>query len=150
MTMHADIKKIMLVEDNSNDAELTLEALNEKRLANEVIWLKDGQEALDFLYCQGAYEGRDRINPVLILLDIKMPRVDGLQVLRQVKTDPKLRAIPVVILTSSREESDLVEGYNLGVNAFVVKPVNFNDFMEAVSSLGAFWAVLNEAPAILL
>jgi CheY-like chemotaxis protein len=150
MTMHADIKKIMLVEDNSNDAELTLEALNGKRLANEVIWLKDGQEALDFLDCQGAYKGRDQINPVLILLDIKMPRVDGLQVLKQVKSDPKLRAIPVVILTSSREESDLVEGYDLGVNAFVVKPVNFNEFMEAVSSLGAFWALLNEAPAILL
>jgi len=145
--MHADIKKILLVEDNPNDAELTLEALNEKNLANEVIWLKDGQEALDFLYCQDAYLGRDRVNPVLILLDIKMPRVDGLQVLKQIKEDPKLKTIPVVILTSSREEADLIAGYQNGVNAFVVKPVNFDDFMHSVSSLGAFWAVLNEAPA---
>ncbi len=144
--MHADIKKILLVEDNPNDAELTLEALSEKRLANEVIWLKDGQEALDFLYCQEAYAGREKINPVLILLDIKMPRVDGLQVLKQIKGDPKLRTIPVVILTSSREERDLLEGYNNGVNAFVVKPVIFADFMHSVASLGAFWAVLNEAP----
>jgi len=145
--MHADIKKILLVEDNPNDAELTLEALNEKNLANEVIWLKDGQEALDFLYCQDAYLGRDRVNPVLILLDIKMPRVDGLQVLKQIKEDPKLKTIPVVILTSSREEADLIAGYQNGVNAFVVKPVNFEDFMHSVSSLGAFWAVLNEAPS---
>ncbi len=144
--MHTDIKKILLVEDNPNDAELTLEALGERRLANEVVWLKDGQEALDFLYCQGDYAGRDRINPVLILLDIKMPRVDGLQVLKQVKSDPNLRTIPVVILTSSREEQDLLEGYSNGVNAFVVKPVNFAEFMDSVSSLGAFWAVLNEVP----
>jgi CheY-like chemotaxis protein len=144
--MRADIKKILLVEDNPNDAELTLEALSEKRLANEVIWLKDGQEALDFLYCTGIHQDREKINPVLILLDIKMPRVDGLQVLKQIKGDPKLRTIPVVILTSSREEADILDGYNHGVNAFVVKPVNFTDFMHSVSSLGAFWAVLNEAP----
>lgn len=146
--MHADIKKILLVEDNPNDAELTLEALNEKNLANEVLWLRDGQEALDFLYCREAYAGREPVNPVLILLDIKMPRVDGLQVLKDVKGNPKLRTIPVVILTSSREEADLIEGYSYGVNAYVVKPVNFNDFMHSVSSLGAFWAVLNEAPPI--
>jgi CheY-like chemotaxis protein len=146
--MHADIQKILLVEDNPNDAELTLEALNEKNLANEVLWLRDGQEALDFLYCREAYAGREPVNPVLILLDIKMPRVDGLQVLKEVKGDPKLRTIPVVILTSSREEADLIEGYSYGVNAYVVKPVNFNDFMHSVSSLGAFWAVLNEAPPI--
>jgi CheY-like chemotaxis protein len=148
--MNIDIKKILLVEDNPNDAELTLEALRSKNLANEIIWLKDGQEALDFLYCQDIYQGREPINPVLILLDIKMPRVDGFQVLKQIKSDPKLRAIPVVILTSSREESDLLEGYNHGVNAFVVKPVNFQDFMHSVSSLGAFWVLLNEAPAIKL
>ncbi len=146
--MHADIQKILLVEDNPNDAELTLEALNEKNLANEVLWLRDGQEALDFLYCREAYAGREPVNPVLILLDIKMPRVDGLQVLKEVKGDPRLRTIPVVILTSSREEADLIEGYSYGVNAYVVKPVNFNDFMHSVSSLGAFWAVLNEAPPI--
>lgn len=146
--MHADIKKILLVEDNPNDAELTLEAFAGSRLANEVVWLKDGQQALDFLYCQGAYQGRDRINPVLILLDIKMPRVDGLQVLEKIKGDPILRTIPVVILTSSREEQDLIAGYHRGVNAFVVKPVNFRDFMDSVASLGAFWAVLNETPTM--
>jgi CheY-like chemotaxis protein len=140
------LKKILLVEDNPNDAELTLAALDEKNLANEVIWLKDGQEALDFLYCTDAWEGRTRINPILILLDIKMPRVDGLQVLKQIKADPKLRTIPVVILTSSREESDLIKGYDNGANAFVVKPVNFAQFMHSVSSLGVFWALLNEVP----
>jgi CheY-like chemotaxis protein len=144
--MTVELKKILLVEDNPNDAELTLAALDEKNLANEVIWLKDGQEALDFLYCTDAYAGREKINPVLILLDIKMPRVDGLQVLKQVKADPKLRSIPVVILTSSREESDLIEGYNCGANAFVVKPVDFAQFMHSVSSLGVFWAMLNEVP----
>lgn len=146
--MVVELKKILLVEDNPNDAELTMEAMHEKNLANEVIWLKDGQEALDFLYCEGAYQGRDRINPALVLLDIKMPRVDGLQVLKKIKSDPNLRTIPVVILTSSREESDLLQGYEDGVNAFVVKPVVFGDFIHSVSSLGAFWAVLNEAPAI--
>jgi len=144
--MSMNLKKILLVEDNPNDAELTLAALGEKNLANEVIWLKDGQEALDFLYCTGTYAGREKINQVLILLDIKMPRVDGLQVLKQVKADPKLRGIPVVILTSSREESDLIEGYNCGANAFVVKPVDFAEFMHSVSSLGVFWAMLNEVP----
>lgn len=142
------IKKILLVEDNANDAELTLEALAGKNLANEVIWLKDGQEALDFLYYQDAYAGREKINPALILLDIKMPRVDGLQVLKQIKADPQLRAIPVVILTSSREESDLLEGYDSGANAYVVKPVDFTEFMHAVSSLAVFWAILNEVPPL--
>ncbi|NWJ39927.1 MAG: response regulator [Geothrix sp.] len=148
--MRIDLKKILLVEDNPHDAELTLEALGERNLANEVIWLKDGQEALDFLYCRDAYAGRDPVNPVLVLLDIKMPRVDGLEVLRIVKSDPRLHTIPMVILTSSREETDLIESYNHGVNAFVVKPVNFADFVHAVSSLGAFWAVVNEAPPIRL
>ncbi len=146
MTVH--IRKILLVEDNPNDAEMTLEALGKKNLANEVIWLKDGQEAIDFLYCRDSWEGRESINPALILLDIKMPRIDGLQVLKLIKGDPKLRSIPVVILTSSREESDLIEGYDQGANAFVVKPVNFADFMQSVASLGVFWAVLNEAPPI--
>lgn len=148
--MNVDIKIILLVEDNPNDAELTLEALRSRNLANEIIWLKDGQEALDFLYCQGAYAGREPICPAMILLDIKMPRVDGFEVLRQIKSDPKLRAIPVVILTSSREERDLLEGYNHRVNAFVVKPVDFQEFMHSVSSIGAFWALLNEAPPIQL
>ena len=146
--MGMDLKKILLVEDSPNDAELTLEALKTARLANEVIWLKDGQEALDFLFCRDAYAGREKVNPVLILLDIKMPRVDGLQVLKQIKEDARLRSIPVVILTSSREEVDLLEGYNHGVSAFVVKPVNFNEFLHSVSALGTFWALLNEAPPI--
>jgi len=148
--MTVQIKKILLVEDNPNDAELTMEALKDKNLANEVIWLKDGQEALDFLYCAGAYEGREKVNPALILLDLKMPRVDGMQVLKKVKEDPILRTIPIVILTSSREERDLFEGYNHGANAFVVKPVDFADFMHSVSSLGAFWAVLNESPPTII
>lgn len=146
--MTVEIKKILLVEDNPNDAELTLEALKSKNLANEVIWLKDGQEALDFLYCRDAWKGRESIKPALILMDIKMPRVDGLQVLKQIKGDPDLRTIPVVILTSSREECDLVDGYNMGANAYVVKPVNFADFMHSVSSLGVFWAILNEVPPV--
>jgi len=146
--MGLDLKKILLVEDSPNDAELTLEALKSARLANEVIWLKDGQEALDFLYCQDAYAGRARVNPVLILLDLKMPRIDGFQVLKQIKDDEKLRTIPVVILTSSREEVDLVRGYKNGVNAFVVKPVDFKEFIDSVSKLGAFWALLNEVPSL--
>jgi len=142
------LKKILLAEDNPNDAELTLAALSGESLANEVIWLKDGQDTLDYLRCEGDYAQREKINPGLILLDLKMPRVDGLQVLQEVKADPLLRNIPVVILTSSREESDLVACYNHGVNAFVVKPVNFFDFMNCVSSLGVFWALLNEAPPL--
>jgi len=148
--MGLELKKILLVEDSPNDAELTLEALKSARLANEVIWLKDGQEALDFLYCQDTYTGRERVNPALILLDLKMPRVDGFQVLKQIKEDEKLRTIPVVILTSSREEVDLVKGYKNGVNAFVVKPVDFKEFMDSVSKLGAFWAVLNEVPSLMI
>lgn len=146
--MGLELKKILLVEDSPNDAELTLEALKLARLANEVIWLKDGQEALDFLYCHDAYAGRPRVNPVLILLDLKMPRIDGFQVLKQIKDDEKLRTIPVVILTSSREEVDLVRGYKNGVNAFVVKPVDFKEFIDSVSKLGAFWALLNEVPSL--
>lgn len=141
-----ELGKILLVEDNPNDAELTLSAMRKKNLANEIIWLKDGQEALDYLYCTDEYEGREKINPVVILLDIKMPRVDGLEVLKQIKTDPILHTIPVVILSSSREECDLIEGYENGANAFVVKPVVFSEFMDSVSSLGAFWALLNEVP----
>lgn len=142
------LKKILLAEDNPNDAELTLEALNKENLANEVVWLKDGQDTLDYLRCEGDHAGREKINPGLILLDLKMPRVDGLQVLQEVKADPLLSNIPVVILTSSREERDLVACYKHGVNAFVVKPVNFSDFMNCVSSLGVFWALLNETPPL--
>jgi CheY-like chemotaxis protein len=144
--MIAELKTILLAEDNVNDLELTLTALQEHRVANEVVVARDGAEALDYLFRRGAYEGRRGGTPVLALLDIKMPKVDGLEVLKQIKSDPQLRTMPVVMLTSSREESDLLRSYDLGVNAYVVKPVDFGDFMEAVRQLGAFWAVVNEAP----
>jgi CheY-like chemotaxis protein len=140
------LKRILLAEDNEHDVELTLDALAENRLANEVVVVRDGAEALDYLYRRGAYRLREEGNPVVLLLDLKMPKVDGLEVLRQVKQDGALRQMPVVMLTSSREESDLVESYRLGVNAYVVKPVEFSRFVEAVRELGVFWAVLNEAP----
>lgn len=141
-----ELKRILLAEDNEHDVELTLNALAENRLGNEVVVVRDGAEALDYLYRRGAYRLREEGNPVVLLLDLKMPKVDGLQVLRQIKQDDALRQMPVVMLTSSREESDLVESYRLGVNAYVVKPVEFSRFVEAVRELGVFWAVINEAP----
>ena len=142
----AELKPILLVEDNPKDIELTLAALEQSQLANEVIVLRDGAEALDFLYRTGAYEGRNSSDPAVVLLDLKLPKVDGLEVLAKVKGDPALRPMPVVMLTSSREESDLVRSYELGVNAFVVKPVGFREFFDAIQDLGVFWAVLNEPP----
>jgi CheY-like chemotaxis protein len=142
----AALKPILLVEDNPKDVELTLAALEESQLANEVVVVRDGAEALDFLYRRGAYHGRNVIDPAVVLLDLKLPKVDGLEVLAQVKGDPQLRHMPVVMLTSSREESDLVRSYELGVNAFVVKPVGFREFFDAIQDLGVFWAVLNEPP----
>lgn len=140
------LKSILLVEDNPNDAELTLAALAEHNLANRVEWVKDGVEALDYLFRRGPWSGRNDGNPILIMLDLKLPRIDGKEVLQTVKGDLALRSIPVVILTSSREESDLIDSYNLGVNAYVVKPVEFQQFISAVKELGAFWAVINEPP----
>jgi len=140
------LKRILLAEDNEHDVELTLNALAENRLANEVVVVRDGAEALDYLYRRGGYRLREEGNPVVLLLDLKMRKVDGLEVLRQVKQDDALRQMPVVMLTSSREERDLVESYRLGVNAYVVKPVEFSRFVEAVRELGVFWAVINEAP----
>lgn len=140
------LKPILLVEDNPKDLELTLVALEKTQLANEVITLRDGAEALDYLFRRGQYESRAEGNPAVILLDLKLPKVDGLQVLERIKEDPGLRSVPVVMLTSSREEKDLVRSYNLGVNAYVVKPVGFREFIEAISDLGIFWAVLNEPP----
>lgn len=142
------IKRILLAEDNANDAELTLTALQECRLRNEVETVQDGAEALDYIYRRGAYAGRQDCLPCVILLDLKMPRVDGIEVLRQIKSDPALRHIPVVMLTSSREEKDLVLSYDLGVNAFVVKPVDFDQFLKAIRALGMFWAIVNEAPPV--
>jgi len=144
--MTANLKKVLIVEDNSNDLELTLEALEEYHMANAVDVTRDGAEALDYLYCRGAFADRVPINPAVILLDLKLPKVDGLEVLRAIRSDPALKLIPVVVLTSSREERDLVTSYQLGVNAYVVKPVNFHDFIEAVRQLGMFWGIINEAP----
>lgn len=144
--MEIKLRQILLVEDSPHDAELTLEAMAENNLANNVEWVKDGQQALDYLRRQGKFADRSDSNPALILLDLKLPKVDGLEVLRTIKADDKLKRIPVVILSSSREQSDLMRSYDLGVNAYVVKPVEFHDFMKAVKELGIFWAVINEPP----
>jgi CheY-like chemotaxis protein len=139
-------KRILLAEDSLNDIELTLAALVEHGVANEVDVVRDGAEALDYLHRRNAYSARPVGNPVVILLDLKMPKVTGLEVLAAVKEDPALRTIPVVMLTSSRQDGDLVRSYELGVNAYVVKPVEFADFMDAVRQIGGFWALVNEAP----
>ena len=141
-----DLKRILLAEDSAKDVELTLAALEEKHLANKVDVVRDGEEALDYLYCRGPFQSRPGGNPAVVLLDIKMPKVNGLEVLRQIKSDERLKTIPVVVLTSSREEQDMVQSYRLGVNAYVVKPVDFNQFVDAVKEVGAFWAVINEPP----
>jgi len=138
------LKKLLLVEDNPKDLELTLVALERSLLANEVVVARDGVEALDWLLCRGAHENRDREDPAVVLLDLKLPRMDGLEVLETIKKDPSTRHVPVVMLTASREEADLVRSYDLGVNAFVVKPVDFQEFFKAIRDLGMFWAVLNE------
>lgn len=140
-----NVKKILYAEDNSKDRELTLAALEENNLANEVICVHDGEQALDYLYKRGKYSGCDQEALAAIILDIKMPKVDGIEVLRHIKSDENLKLIPVIILTSSSEERDLVESYKLGANAYVVKPVDFHEFMEAVKSLGLFWAIVNES-----
>ncbi|HJV36547.1 response regulator [Geomonas sp.] len=140
------LKRILLVEDNANDAELTMEALAEHHLANGVDLVRDGAEALDYLYRREKFAGVEEANPAVILLDLKLPKVDGLEVLRTIKADDRLKFIPVVVLTSSREERDVIESYRLGVNAYVVKPVDFSEFINAVKELGAFWAIINEPP----
>jgi CheY-like chemotaxis protein len=142
----ADVKRIVLAEDNANDVELTMTALRENHVVNEIVIVRDGAEALDYLYKRNKFVDRAGHNPALLLLDLKMPKVDGIEVLRQVKSDVALKTIPVVVLTSSREEQDLVRTYDLGVNAYVVKPVDFHEFIEAVKLIGGFWAVVNETP----
>lgn len=142
----SEVNRVLLVDDSPKDVELTLQALSEHRLANEVIVARDGAEAWDYLTRGGKFAGRPTGNPAVVLLDLKMPKMDGLEVLRRLRADDKLRAIPVVMLTSSREERDVVESYKLGVNAYVVKPVAFADFMAAIKNLGLFWAVLNQPP----
>jgi CheY-like chemotaxis protein len=145
--MMTDLKRILLAEDSANDIELTLAALAEHRIANQVDVVRDGVEALDYLYRRGRYASRRPDPPALVLLDLKMPKVTGLEVLQQIKADPALKMIPVVMLTSSREEGDLIRSYQLGVNAYVVKPVDFPEFIDAVRQIGGFWAVINETPS---
>ncbi|HMQ52142.1 MAG TPA: response regulator [Anaerolineae bacterium] len=142
----ATLKRILLVEDDPNDIELTLTALDKYNLANEVVTVRDGVEALDYLYRRGDFADRAEGNPIVVLLDLKMPRLNGVEVLRQLKADEQMRLVPVVILTSSRESRDLQDCYQLGVNAYVVKPVRFAEFGEAVKGVGLFWALINEPP----
>ncbi len=140
----ATIKPILLVEDNPKDLELTLAALERSQLANDIVTARDGVEALDWLFCRNAHAGRESGDPAVVLLDLKLPRIDGLQVLEKIKGDEDMKHLPVVMLTASREESDLIRSYALGVNAFVVKPVAFTDFFAAIREIGVFWAVVNE------
>jgi CheY-like chemotaxis protein len=138
--------RILMVEDDPKDVELSLAALEDYNLANEVVVARDGEEALDYLFCRGKFEARSGENPAVLLLDLKLPKVDGLEVLRAIKSDENLKLIPVVVLTSSHEEKDMVASYRLGVNAYVVKPVDFHEFVNAIKELGIFWAVINEPP----
>lgn len=144
--MPSDIKPILLVDDNTNDIELTLAALEENHLANEVVVVRDGEEALNYVYRRGVFRLRAEGNPAVILLDLKLPKIDGLEVLQQIKSDPDLKHVPVVMLTASREEADLLRSYKLGVNAYVVKPVDFAHFVQEIKGLGLFWAVINHPP----
>ncbi|MBU4327317.1 MAG: response regulator [Proteobacteria bacterium] len=141
-----ELKTILLAEDNPNDVELTIEALTENNLANNVIAVNDGVEVMEYLRYEGKYKQRKKGQPAVLLLDIKMPRMDGIEVLQYIRSDDQLKMLPVVMLTSSREEPDLKKCYALGVNAYVVKPVNFKDFLDAVKHIGVFWALLNEHP----
>ncbi len=141
--------EILLVEDNPNDVELTLHALRKNNLANNIHVVRDGEEALDFLFCRGNYQSRDTgLTPRVVLLDLKLPKVDGLEVLRQIRADDRLRTLPVVIMTSSREERDVVAGYRLGINSYIVKPVEFDQFTEAVRQIGCYWLLLNQPPTL--
>ena len=142
----ADAVDILLVEDNPNDVELTMRALKKAKLANPIFVVSDGAEALDFLFRTGAYAGRPPHTPKVVLLDLKLPKVDGIEVLRRIKGDERTRVIPVVVLTSSREESDVVESYKLGVNSYIVKPLDFEKFVAAVEHVAVYWLLLNEPP----
>lgn len=144
--MRLDVRPILLVEDDANDVELTLAGLRASRVVNDIVVTRDGAEALDYLYRRGAFAAREPGLPALVLLDLKMPKVDGLEVLRQIKGNDALKATRVVMLTSSREEQDVIRSYELGVNAYVIKPVEFADFMESVKTLGTFWVVVSEPP----
>jgi two-component system response regulator len=138
--------EILLVEDNPTDAELTMRALRKKNLANNLVWVKDGEEALEFVYCKGRYKDRAIGTPKIILLDLKLPKVDGIEVLRTLKSDAKTRTVPVVMLTSSQEERDIIESYQLGVNSYIVKPVDFDKFLDMVAQVGLYWSLVNKVP----
>jgi CheY-like chemotaxis protein len=140
------LKRILLAEDNPHDVELTLSALDEYNLANEVVVVRDGVEAIDYLFQRGKFAGHPNGVPAVVLLDLKMPRMDGLEALRQIREDKRFKHVPVVMITSSREEQDLIRSYELGVNAYVVKPVDFQKFVECIKQLGFFWALINEPP----
>jgi CheY-like chemotaxis protein len=144
--MNITVKRILLAEDSDRDAELTLSALSQHNLVNDIQRVRDGAETLDYLYRRGQFSSRSNGNPAVVLLDLKMPKVDGLEVLRQIRSDPQLNLIPVVVMTSSREEQDVVRSYELGANAYVVKPVKFNEFVDAVKQVGVFWAIINQPP----
>jgi CheY-like chemotaxis protein len=145
--MGFDEIEVLLVEDNETDAELTIRALKRKNLANNLVWVKDGEEALEFIFATGRYSDRKVQDlPKLVLLDLRMPKVDGMEVLRRIKADDRTNKIPIVVLTSSKEDKDIVESYNLGVNSYVSKPVEFDEFTEAVSTLGLYWMLLNKSP----
>lgn len=147
--MNINEVEILLVEDNSTDAELTIRALKEHKLANKLIWVKDGAEALDFIFATGAYANRGvESDPKLVLLDLRLPKVDGQEVLSRIKADERTKIIPVVVLTSSKEDRDIVESYRLGVNSYISKPVNFEDFIKTISELGLYWLLLNKPPVI--
>ena len=141
-----DTVEILLVEDSPTDAELVMRALKKHNLVNHLVWIKDGAEALDFIFCSGAYAGRHNGHPKLILLDLKLPKVDGMEVLSRIKSDERTKTIPVVMVTSSAEDRDIIESYRLGVNSYLVKPVDFGQFIEVISQAGFYWAVVNKAP----
>jgi CheY-like chemotaxis protein len=142
----SELGRILLVEDDPRDVELTLTTLGEYNLANEIVVARDGEKALDYLHCRGEFSTRANDNPAVMLLDLKLPKVDGLEVLQQIKSDKRLKLIPVVVLTSSQEEKDMARSYKLGVNAYVVKPVDFQEFVNAIKELGVFWGLINEPP----
>jgi len=147
MMLGSDLRKILLVEDNPDDVDLTIRALKKNRIGNELVVAKDGAEALDYLFCKGAYATRDPNDlPAVVLLDLRLPKIDGLEVLKRIRADERTRLIPVVILTSSKEDQDLVNGYRFGANSYVRKPVDFHKFLEAVQQLGVYWLILNEPP----
>ena len=148
--MNTEVRRILIVDDSPNDVLLAIKTLKKNNLANEIDVAKDGEEALDYLYKRGKYDGRENVNPAVIVMDIKMPKVNGIEVLKDIRSNPEFKLIPVIMLTSSGKQKDLVESYKLGANAYVVKPVDIAQFMEAIKVLGQFWAVINQPPPVII